>query len=577
MAALAAAVVLGCAQAARLAPALAAQLGGGELASQVSGRLLGPISLIPPVVTIVLAFLTKEVLSSLLAGGVAGAALVVASHTEPVGWGGFLLNTLHQYATGMVEVISEPDNAAIILLCLCIGGLTNLISQAGGFTALARRMSKHITKPWQAQLMSSCTALAFFFDDYANALITGPVMRPIVDGARVSREKLAFLVDSTAAPVAGIALISSWIAAELAAIQAGFEVLGVEQSAYAVFLGGVPFCFYNIFCLGFIAWQLITGRDYGPMYAAECAARAREAGPSADGGEETGGGKASLFIAVGSIVFLVVSAVVGIWSDGCYNARAAGLLEAGAPFSLDTLRIAFGEASTVYVLTEAAMVTALLAAAVALAAGILTFRQVVDAWVEGAVQLLPTAMILALAWALSESIAQLGAASYLAALLSGSLPFWLLPSLVFLVCCAISFSAGSYGCMLMIMPMAVPIAYTIAYTTDGVKDPWSLLCACVASVLAGSIFGDHCSPVTDTTILSAQGAGCPLMDHVKTQMPYALTVAAVATLAGTLPAGFGLSPAVLLPVGLALLGLILVRFGKRPVPSAAGTHESNGR
>lgn len=569
-AALAVVVVLGCVQAARLAPELTAQLAGGEPASQVSGRLLGPISLIPPVVTILLAFLTKEVLSSLLAGGVAGAALVVAGHTEPVGWGGFALNTLHQYATGMVEVISQPDNAAIILLCLCIGGLTNLISRAGGFTALARRMSKHITKPWQAQLMTGCTALAFFFDDYANALITGPVMRPIVDGARVSREKLAFLVDSTAAPVAGIALISSWIAAELAAIQSGFEVLGVEQSAYEVFLGGVPYCFYNIFCLGFIFWMLLTGRDYGPMYDAECAARARAGTAREEEAGGAGGGKVSLFIAVGSILFLVGFAVVGIWSDGRYNALAAGLLEAGAPFSLDTLRIAFGEASTVYVLTEAAMVTALLAAAVALAGRILTFAQVVEAWVEGAVQLLPTAMILALAWALSESIARLGAASYLAELLSGSLPYWLLPSLVFLVCCSVSFSAGSYGCMLMIMPMAVPIAYTIAYSAPGVKDPFSLLCACVASVLAGSIFGDHCSPVTDTTILSAQGAGCPLMDHVKTQMPYALTVAAVATLAGTLPAGLGVSPAVLLPAGLAVLGAILLKFGKRPA-AAAGT------
>lgn len=572
---LCAAVALGCWRASALSGTVAAELGAGGDTGEVLGRLLGPVALLPPVVTIVLAFLTKEVLSSLLAGGVVGAALLTAACAEPVGWGGAALNTLHRYVDGLVDVVAEPDNAAIIVLCLCIGGLTNLIRAAGGFSALARRLCRHVRSPRKAQAMASLTALAFFFDDYANALITGPVMRPIVDRARVSREKLAFLVDSTAAPVAGIALISSWIAAELAAIEAGFDVLGVDQSAYAVFLGGVPFCFYNIFCLGFIGWLLITGRDYGPMYAAECAARSRPEGwaPDEEGGEAPTTNRASLFIAVGSILLLCAFAVAGIWFDGRYSAVQAGLLTENVPFSLEALRIAFGQASTVYVLIEAALITAFFAALLALFSRTLSFEQVVGAWVDGAVQLLPTALILALAWALSEFIAQLGAAGYLAGVLSGSLPFWLLPSLVFLVCCGVSFSAGSYGCMLMIMPMAVPIAYTIAYTTDGVKDPWSLLCACVASVLAGSIFGDHCSPVTDTTILSAQGAGCPLMDHVKTQMPYALTVAAVATLIGTLPAGFGVSPAVLLPAGLALLGLILVRFGRRPVPSAVKTHE----
>ena len=552
---------------------MAARLAGAALEeAQVRGQVLGPLTLIPPAVTIALAFLTKEVLSSLLAGGVAGAAIIVASQTEFGGWGGFLLNTLHRYCYGLIDVLAQPENAAIIVLCLCIGGLTNLVREAGGFAAVARRLSSRITKPWQAQCMTSVMALMFFFDDYANALITGPVMRPIVDESRVSREKLAFLVDSTAAPVAGIALISSWIAAELAAIEAGFQVLGVNQSAYAVFLGGVPYCFYNIFCLGLIFWILLTGRDYGPMYKAECRARAARTALPREPQAQPAAGRASFFIAVGSILFLCLYAVVGIYSDGVYRAKEAGLLDAAAGFSFGALRVAFGQADTVYVLVEAAVLTALMAAAAAVAVRALRFEQVVNAWVDGGVQLLPTALILALAWALSDTIAQLGAANYLAEVLSGALPYWLLPSLIFLVCCAVSFSAGSYGCMLMIMPMAVPIAYTMAYTNAGVKDPWALLCACVASVLAGSIFGDHCSPVTDTTILSAQGAGCGLLEHVKTQMPYALTAAAAATLLGTLPAGFGASPLLLLPAGLAALGLVVFKFGKRPC--AQGLQES---
>lgn len=572
---LAVAVVAGVLLTARASGELTARMAAGAgTESGVRGQLLGPLTLIPPIVTIVLAFLTKEVLTSLLAGGLSGAALLVASQAELGGWGGFLLNTLHKYCLTLVEVLAQPENTAIIVLCLCIGGLTNLIREAGGFNAVARKLVKRVKTPRQAQLMTSLMALMFFFDDYADALIVGPVMRPITDQARVSREKLAFMVDSTAAPVAGIALISSWIAAELAAIEAGFDVLGVAESAYNTFLGSIPYCFYNIFCLTFILWMVVMGRDYGPMYKAECRARAgvpmnperAEAGQPA-GQEERPVSRSSLFIAVGSILFLCVYAVAGIYSDGLYKAKAAGLLARDAGFSFETLRVAFGEASTVQVLVEAAILTAELAAIEAVATRALTFNGAVGAWVEGGVQLLTTALILALAWGLSAMIAELGSASYLAEMLAGSLPYWLLPSLVFLVCCGVSFSAGSYGCMLMIMPMAVPIAYTMAYSNPAVQNPWGLFCACVASVLAGSIFGDHCSPVTDTTILSAQGSGCALLDHVKTQMPYALTVAATATLMGTLPAGFGVSPALTLPLGMAVLAVVLFKFGKHPAPA----------
>lgn len=533
---------------------------------------LGFLTLIPPIITITLAFLTKEVLSSLLAGGFVGTMMLTAVQGTAANPARFLLDALRSYCTILIDVMSEPGNTAIVILCLCIGGLTNLIRSAGGFHAVASFLVRYIKKPWQAQAMGSVLALMLFFDDYANALITGPVMRPIMDRSRVSREKLSFLVDSTAAPVAGIALISSWIAVELSAIQSGFDVLGVQESAYTAFLGSIPFCFYNIFCLGFVFWMILLGRDYGPMYHAECRARSgitvnpesRMAQQEESGG--TKANRASLFIAIGAILFLLAYAVIGIYSDGFRNAVAAGLLQENAVFSLETLRHAFGQADTVTVLVEAAILAALLASFAVLLTKTLSFNDTVNAWVDGAIQLLPTALILALAWTLSETTATLGTANYLAELLAGSLPYWTLPSLIFLVCCAVSFSAGSYGCMLLIMPMAVPIAYTIAFSHAAVQNPWALFCACVASVLSGSIFGDHCSPVTDTTILSAQGSGCDLMDHVKTQMPYALTVAATATLFGTLPAGFGISPLICLPAGLIVVALVLFKFGKRPVP-----------
>jgi len=539
---------------------------------------LETLTLLPPIVTIVLAFLTKEVLTSLLAGGFMGTMMLVAANPAELGPARFVLHALRQYSTILIDVMSDPGNTAIVILCLCIGGLTNVLRKAGGFHAVAAFLVRYIKKPWQAQAMASVLALMLFFDDYANTLITGPVMQPITDRSRVSREKLSFLVDSTAAPVAGIALISSWIAVELAAIQSGFDVLGVQESSYTAFLGSIPFCFYNIFALGFIFWMILLGRDYGPMYRAEC--RARGGVPVRPGSrtehtasEEATVSRASLCIAIAAILFLLAYAVIGIYADGCRNAAALGLLPEHAAFSGETLRIAFGQAETVTVLVEASILSALLASGAILATKTLSFTDTVNAWVDGAIQLLPTALILALAWTLSETTAVLGTANYLSEILAGSLPYWLLPSLVFLVCCAVSFSAGSYGCMLLIMPMAVPIAYTIAFTNPAVQNPWALFCACVASVLSGSIFGDHCSPVTDTTILSAQGSGCELMDHVTTQMPYALTIAATATILGTLPAGFGISPFFSLPIGFAVIGLVLFKVGKRPAAQQADVSE----
>lgn len=537
------------------------------LSPEALGPSLGVVSLFPPLVTVVLAFLTKEVVTSLLAGSAVGLAILIRAEGGAGGLGQGALSVLRRLCATLLEVLTVPENCAILALCLIIGGLTALIRAAGGFEALAKRLSRHVKTPRQAQLLSELLGVAVFFDDYANSLIVGPVMRPITDRVGVSREKLAFLVDSTAAPVAGIALISSWIAAEVGAIDAGLAAAGVEASAYGVFLSSIPYCFYNLFCLVFIACSIALGRDYGPMYRAEL--RARGGRPVPEGSPEPeaageGKGSAGLFIAVGAVAFLCLYAVVGFYHSGYRAAVAAGLLAPGSRFSLSTLALAFSHADTVGVLVEAAVLTSLLALAVGVASGAFPFLEGVNAWLQGAGELLFTAVILGLAWTLSAIIGALGTAWFLSELIAVSLPFWLLPTLIFLACCIISFAAGSYGCMLMMMPMTVPVVIAVlSRAGEAVRDPAAFLACCVASVLAGSIFGDHCSPVTDTTILSAQGAGCALLAHVRTQLPYALTVAAVSALCGTLLTGLGASPLLTLPLGAALLWLILRFSGKK--------------
>lgn len=546
------------------------------LRAVTTGRELGLISLIPPILTVVLAFITKEVIFSLFAGLFSGLVITVGIN----GSGGFfsgLGEVFNSMGGTILGVATDSFQSSIIILCLCIGGMVAVINASGGFAALGRAITKGINSPRRATVMAQVMGMCLFFDDYANSLITGPVMRSITDRQGVSREKVAYIVDSTAAPVAGIAIISSWIAAELSAIESGFEIAGITGSAYAHFFGSIPFCFYNFIAIAMVLFISLTGREYGPMLQAERRARSGEPlkdvdHPNPEEANATGANleAGSIWSAILPVLTMIVYSFVGFYVDGMNNAVAAGLAPAGSGFSFSSVTLAFSNADTVTILMRASILAGLVAIFMGCFTGKLKLNKSVTAWVEGASGILLTAVILVLAWSLSSVIGQLGTAYYLVDIVTLNLPYWLLPMLIFITCCAISFAAGSFGCMVIVMPIAVPLAYqTVATAGIGFGDQF--IFACIAAVLSGSIFGDHCSPVTDTTILSSLGAGCENLDHVKTQLPYALTVAAIASLAGYLPAGFGLSPFISIPVGLAV-AFLLVRFvGKRvdEVPSVS--------
>ena len=551
-----------------------------------TGMRLGPLSLLPPAVAIGLAILTREVLTSLLAGIITGETMRFLL----LGGGGLLRglsSVFNSTVDGILTVVSDRFNSSVILLCLMIGGLVALIRRAGGFLALANRLSRRIRSPRGAEATAQLLGLLLFFDDYANALIVGPVMSPITDRQGVSREKLAHIVDSTAAPVAGIAIISSWISAELAAIESGLAIAGAQASAYGMFLGSIPYCFYNLFALILLLLTILLQREYGPMLRAE--RRARSGQPVRPDGRDTGDSGAvfgadadgaepgSVLSAIVPVVLLCLIAVVGFYADGRAAAVASGLLHPGAPLNLQTVAIAFSAADTITILVRATLI----ASAAALCFGVFTkafrFSKGVEIWVSGASGLLVTGVILCLAWSLSGVVSQLGTAYYLVELVTLHLPHWCIPALIFAVCCAISFATGSYGCMLIVMPMAVPVAYASAgLAAAALPRPDAFLSACVAGVLSGAIFGDHCSPITDTTILSSIGAGCGNIDHVHTQLPYALTAALIAA-GAMLLSGLGVPAWASLLLGSALLVGVLLLLGKKPAAATPSTLQPTGK
>jgi len=365
---------------------------------------------------------------------------------------------------------------------------------------------------------------------------------------------------------------STWVAVEVSVIEEGFAAAGLNLSGYSMFLRSIPYCFYCIFCLVFILESSLMKLEFGPMLQAEI--RARGGQPLRPGsiveedlfsGRPENGDKhlARILTAIFPIVLLCVTAFLSFYIKGRAEAVAAGSISPDAPFSLETLAIALGSADTIFLVMAASVLGSIAAVVLGCVFRLFSLKDAIQTWVKGASSLVSTVILLVLAWSLSDMVERLGTVYYVVDLITVNVPYWLVPSLIFVTSCCISFAAGSYGCMFIVMPMAVPIALAVM-SEAGIPIDGLYLPACAAAVLSGGIFGDHCSPITDCTILSSMGSGCENMDHVRTQMPYALTTAAVSVLCGTLPAGLGVSAWISLPVGFAILAIIMYVFGKNP-------------
>lgn len=526
-------------------------------------------TLIPPLVAISLAFITKNVIVSLVIGIMSGGFILNITGNNPFMAVFYSFLDLIQRA---VNSLADPWNAGIILQVLAIGGVINLVGKMGGAKAIANALAKRAKTAKSAQIITWFAGLLVFFDDYANSLIIGPMMRPVTDQMKVSRQKLSFIIDATAAPVAGIAIISTWIGLEVGLIGSAFESIGVEVNPFGVFLTTIPFRFYNILILGFIVMITLLLKDFGPMRKAELECRRGNQNLTSnelvnqqlskhDELEPLEGVKLSIWNAIIPIGTLILGALFAFYYSG-YTAIMAGedsaviQLMQNAPVSFDAIKEAFSNADASVALFQSALFAGIVAMVMGVFKKIFTVSQGLDIWVDGMKTLVITGVILVCAWSLSSVIKELGTAKYLITLLSGSLPAFILPTLIFVLGSIISFATGtSYGTMGILMPLAIPLAYSI-------NPEMSYVVVSTSAVLTGAIFGDHCSPISDTTILSSMGAGCDHIEHVRTQMPYAIFVASIAIVFGYIPVGLGLPVYIVLPIAFVAMFIGIQILGK---------------
>ena len=537
----------------------------GADAPAALGASLGAMSLLPIILAVALAFATGDVILSLFTGYIGGMAmLAVVEGTAASALPGAVLS---RACRGIVATASTWDNASVLILCVAVGGMVEVLRCTGGFAVLAGRLVRRINSPRKANIISQLFCTLFFFDDYANALISGPVLQTMTDKAGLSRARLSYIVDSTAAPVAGIAVVSSWVAVEVSVIDEGLALAGLGMSGFELFLHSIPYCFYCLFALAFMLLSSVMGREYGPMLTAEREARRARREKAADAEAENAPADKRdgrrVFVCVFSVALLLVTAMLSFYTSGRAEAVELGLIAPGAPFTLATVSTAVAQADTIFLVLRAALLCGLAAIALAKLLGLSTVGEGIKAWLHGAEALMPTIVILLLAWSLADVVKNLGTVYYVVEIISAGVPAFLVPSLIFVCCCLISFASGSYGCMFMVMPMAIPIASAVVGAENLTGDS-SFLLLCVASVLSGSIFGDHCSPMTDCTVLAALGSGCNIMEHVRTQLPYAMTVAAVTIVFGTLLTALGMSVWLSLALGCAAMAALLLVIGKKP-------------
>jgi Na+/H+ antiporter family protein len=539
-----------------------------------NAEIFGFWTLIPPVVAIVLAFITKDVVLSLFIGVFSGTFLInVIDSSIPMTF----VKGFTDIVKRVVGSLADSWNAGIVLQVLCIGGVVALITKMGGTKAVALWLSKKAKTGVSAQISTWVMGLFVFFDDYANSLIVGPIMRPITDKFKVSREKLAFIIDATAAPIAGLAVISTWVGLEISLIKQGYELIGITNvNAFSIFVETMPYRFYNLFMLFFIVCTAFMGREFAGMLKAERRARAGELHPRRGGAmiedieDKTLEPKENIKLqssnAVVPLLVLILGAFVSFYFSGLGALEGEALESAKAhPLTFHTFQATFGAADASVALFQSALLATVVAIFMAVYRKILTVREAIETWGKGWKTMITTIIILLLAWSLSSVIKELGTSRYLVDLLSQSTPKIILPAAIFMLGSFISFSTGtSYGTMGILMPLAIPLASAVGMHSGLEGDALhAYMIVNISAVLTGAIFGDHCSPISDTTILSSMGAGCNHIDHVQTQMPYALTVCAVSIFAGYFPVALGLSVWIVLPFGLLITALVVRFVGQR--------------
>ncbi len=514
------------------------------------------VSILPPLVAILLAFLLRSVIPALFVGLVVGAWAINGMTLSGAFRGFFETGTIY-----ILDTAVKPDHMAIMIFTFLIGGMVGVISRNGGMVGIVDRIMPFASSPRRGQGVVATLGLAIFFDDYANTMIVGNATRPMSDKLHISREKLAYLVDSTAAPVSTIAVITTWIGFQVGLIGSAIEGLdGIDQTPYLLFLNSIPYSFYPFLAIFFVFLIVFSGKDFGPMYKAET--RARHSGEvvrkSSTKSTDKSGDEfyhkdiipCRAINAVLPIVTMVSTVIIGLFISG----------------EGETLTDIIGSANAYSVLIWASLLGSFMAFLLSLGQRLLTLDEAIDAWLAGARFMMTGLVLLILAWAIADVAAVLQTAPYLITVLGDSVSPYTLPAVIFLLAGATAFASGSsWGVMAILMPLVIPLCWAVLQA-NGIADAehMHILYSCIACVLTGAVWADHCSPISDTTVLSSIATGCDHMDHVRTQLPYALLGGIAALLIGVLPAGFGLPWFLLLPTAAIALAIVH-RFLGKPV------------
>lgn len=524
-----------------VAAALFAALCGTACAAadEAASPHFGVLSLLPPVVAIVLCLTTHEVIPSLFVGSWIAGTMV--NNWNPIyGFGAAIENIWNS--------LGDPWGARIFMTCIVMSGMVGVMQAGGGVRAAVNALSRRIRNSRSAMLFTELAGIVIFFEDYVTAAVVGTTMRPISDSYRVSKEKLSYLVDSTAAPVAAIAGVSSWVAYMVGQIGKQYGELGIQGSAYNTYLRSIPFVFYNLIALLLVTLVVLSRRDFGPMLAAE--RRARSTGKVLRDGAmplTSAAGDPDLEPAenapdrVVNFVLPVVSLVVFI----------VGMLLVTGGFPKAGLSEAMANSDSSLALIYGSYAAAVMMLALFRLQRAASLSRLFRGFLKGGQAVFVGSMILIYAWGISASIKSVGTAAYLVSVTKDFLaPGWI-PLLTFLTGMVISFCTGtSYGTMGILMPIVVPLLAKVS-AAAGI-DVTTYMLPTVGAVFAGAVFGDHCSPISDTTIMSSMFCGADHIDHVKTQLPYAL-LAGVGAAAGYLCIALGLNHWLSLAVGAALV------------------------
>ncbi|MDA3779262.1 MAG: Na+/H+ antiporter NhaC family protein [Bacteroidales bacterium] len=524
-------------------------------------------SVIPPLIAIIMALLFKEVFTALFIGILVGTTTIYF-YQDTAFIPAILKGLFAIIDTYILDSLTSKGHMSIIIFSMLIGAMVNIITQNGGMKGVVNILSRYAKDARSGQFITWLLGIAIFFDDYANTLVVGNTMRPVTDKLKISREKLAYIVDSTAAPIAAIAFVTTWIGAELSYIQDGINTIGIQENAYTVFINSIAYSFYPIFALVFILILIYQKVDFGSMYIAEKKARNTQLNDDASITNKINDLEIpdnitpkwyNAAIPVGIVIFGTFAGLLytGWDSEIWHNTTIA--------FS-KKISIIIGNSDSYKSLLWSSLFSVLVAIFLTVSQKILNLKKTIDSLINGFRTMLTAIVILILAWSIALVTQHLHTADFISQILVNvNISPEFVPTLTFIMAGLVAFSTGSsWGTMAILYPLILPASWLISQKFGlDYNHSLSIFYNVVSAVLAGSVLGDHCSPISDTTILSSLASSCPHINHVRTQLPYALTVGGVSIIVGTIPASYGISPLILFPSGVLLMYLIVKVFGKK--------------